>query len=197
MRLSQSSHKWSARCSRRASKAVAQFLWQPPVDELHSIENKAHKSSNVFLDSFPGCGTTHSFFDSIPKFSRLVVSPGLKRAHLDHRRTWKSSANPATAVAGDQGRRSRDVKVKAFASPVRHGGVEQESSLAPAKATGPEERNSSGARESQDERAARRTQSGALSSQVALIVRRLAGRKPVGLLMMTSDGVSSRGSKGL
>jgi len=33
------------------------------------------------------------------------VSPGLKRAHLGHRRTWKSSANPATAVAGDQGRR--------------------------------------------------------------------------------------------
>jgi len=133
MRLSQSSHKWSARCSRRASKAVAQFLWQPPVDELHSIENKAHKSSNLFLDSFSGCGTTHSFFDSIPKFSRLVVSPGLKRAHLDHRRTWKSSANPATAVAGDQGRRSRDVKVKAFASPAQHGGVGQESSLAPRK----------------------------------------------------------------
>ena len=160
MRLSQSSMRsaMSPPIALQAafSRTTAQILWHQPVDELHSTENKGHKFSNVFLTLLLVALCSLSFFDSIPKFSRLVVSPGLKRAHLDHRRTWKSSANPATAVAGDQGRRSRDARVKAFASPARHGGAGRESSLAPAKATGPEERNSSGARESQDKRAAHR-----------------------------------------
>jgi hypothetical protein len=47
---------------------VAQVVWHPPVDELHSIENKGSKTSNLFLDSFSDCGTTHSFFEMFQSF---------------------------------------------------------------------------------------------------------------------------------
>jgi hypothetical protein len=53
---------------------------------------------------------------------------------------------PATAVAGDQGRRSRDARVKAFASPSWHGGVEKEQSLTSARRQGLSRASCSGAR---------------------------------------------------
>jgi len=175
---------------------VAQCFWHPPVDELHSAENKAHKFDKVFLTLPPVALFSQSFFDSIPMFTRLVVSPGLKRAHIGHRRTWKSSANPVAAAAGDQGRRSRDAKVKALASPAN---------TAVLTGTQPGARKGDRACRAQLFRcsivarqlghapdAIRRR-----ASQVALTNPRLASRKLVGLLMMTSDGESSRGSEGL
>jgi hypothetical protein len=200
MRLSQSStglHRARQLSSKHDFRGqIAQCFWHPPVDELHFAENKQHKIGKVLLTPAPVALCSLSFFDSVPMFSRLVVSPGLKRAHIGHRRTWKSSANPVTAVAGDQGRRSRDAKVKALASPAN---------TAVLTGTQPGARKGDRACRAQLFRcsivarqlghapdAIRRR-----ASQVALTNPRLASRKLAGLLMMTSDGEPSRGSEGL
>lgn len=94
----------------------APLLWHRPVHELHWIENTTVKNRNVCLTFFTGA-VQHTRSLTVSKVSRLVVSPGLKRAHIGHRRTWKSSAKPATAVAGEQGRRSLDARAQAPASP--------------------------------------------------------------------------------
>ena len=142
------------------SDETALLLWHPPVDELHSIENKAHKFSIVFLTLFQ-IAIEHTRSLTVSKVFPFGGESGAQASSLRPSTEWKSSANPATAVAGDQGRRSRDVRAKALASPSRHGGAGWEPSLAPATATEPGERNSSGARLSQDNRTARWTQSGA------------------------------------
>jgi hypothetical protein len=141
--------RWAAvgRCARGFLRMPAQLLGQRPVNELHWIENTALINRIVCLTLFP-VAVQHTRSLTVSKVSRLVVSPGLKRAHIGHRRTWKSSAKPATAVAGEQGRRSLDGRAQALASPPWHGSAGEESSLAPAKATGPGEQNSSGARRS-------------------------------------------------
>ena len=104
-----------------------------------------------------------------------MVSPGLKRAHLGHRRTWKSSANPATAVAGDQGRRSRDVRVKALASPSRHGSAERNQAWRPQRRQGQESATLPVPEESQDSLGDAPAASRCEGRRVAPLVRRLNG----------------------
>jgi hypothetical protein len=43
-------------------------FWQPPVDGLHSTENKRDRIAIFILTSATGGVKTHSFFDKFPRF---------------------------------------------------------------------------------------------------------------------------------
>jgi hypothetical protein len=100
----------------------AQYLRHPPVDELHSMENKADRGAIVCL-TLSLAAVKHTRSLTVSKVFPVGGESGAQASSLRPSAEWKSSANPATAVAGDQGRRSRDVRAKALASPFRHGGA--------------------------------------------------------------------------
>ena len=140
--------------------APAQNVRHRPVDGPHLIENKALKISNVFLTLFlVAVQQTRSL--TVSKVFPVGGESGAQTSSLRPSTELEvisesgdgSCWRPGTAVPRREGENSC---ISFFRTAV----LGREPSLAPAKATGPGERNSSGARESQDERAARRTQSG-------------------------------------
>jgi len=144
---------WQLAWRTESSCKVAQVLWHPPVDELHSIENKGPKISNLFLTlSLVAVKQTRSL--TVSKVFPVGGESGAQTSSLrpsTDLEVISESGNgscwrPGTAVPRCEG--------ESLCVSFQHGGAGRKTRLAPAKATGLGERNSSGVRLSQDNRAA-------------------------------------------
>ena len=148
--IAQQAEWLSGRFCENSLSTAAQNLRHTPVDELHLIENKGDKIANDFLTFFlvavqqPRSLTVSKVFpvggESGAQTSSLRPSTELEViSESGDGSCWR----PGTAVPRREGENSC---ISFFRTAV----LGREPSLAPAKATGPGERNSSGARLSQD-----------------------------------------------
>ena len=145
---------------KRLFRGTAQIMRHPPVDGRHYAENKPLKTAIVFLTLFLD-EVQHTRSLTVSKVFPVGGESGAQTSSLRPSTELEvisesgdgSCWRPGTAVPRREGENSC---ISFFRTAV----LGREPSLAPAKATGPGERNSSGARLSKDLRAARRTQSG-------------------------------------